>query len=321
MFSNPNVALKISLDNKSNVDKSLEYSFMFPSNNSPFDNPQNILFDSNFDPFGQNEEQNKASIENEQMLFQQNTTSIENEQTLFQQNIQPTQNVQIIGGKNNQIIPPNSNPNNNKPIFSKLKVDNIPTKDIVPKIQNIVCTADLNCKLNLKEIALQLENCNYNAKKFPGLSLKLKEPKTTGVLFSSGKMVCLGAKTEEESKKACRIYGKKVKMLNYNASLKDFKIRNIMGSSNLGFGISLSKLFNNMKKRNLKVHYEPEIFPALIYHYLYSKNRNEQEGEEPNVTYLVYSSGNIVIIGAKKRNKIFDLFREVYPVLMKIKIN
>lgn len=35
---------------------------------------------------------------------------------------------------------------------------------IVPQLQNVVATVDLGCKLDLKEIALQARNAEYNPK-------------------------------------------------------------------------------------------------------------------------------------------------------------
>lgn len=50
---------------------------------------------------------------------------------------------------------------------------------IIPTIRNIVSTAYLCCMINLKEIALQAENTQYNPKKFPALFMRIKEPKST----------------------------------------------------------------------------------------------------------------------------------------------
>ena len=38
--------------------------------------------------------------------------------------------------------------------------------------------------------------------------MKIKEPKDITLIFSSGRMICLGEKNEEESKKACRKFAK-----------------------------------------------------------------------------------------------------------------
>jgi len=67
-------------------------------------------------------------------------------------------------------------------------------------IQNIVATSDLEGELNLSEVAvaLGLENVEYEPEQFPGLVYKIKEPKVAMLLFSSGKIVCAGARKTED---------------------------------------------------------------------------------------------------------------------------
>uniref|UniRef100_A0A803LE05 Uncharacterized protein n=1 Tax=Chenopodium quinoa TaxID=63459 RepID=A0A803LE05_CHEQI len=77
---------------------------------------------------------------------------------------------------------------------------------IVPTLQNIVSTVNLDCKLELKAIALQARNAEYNPKRFAAVIMRIREPKTTALIFASGKMVCTGAKSENQSKLAARKY-------------------------------------------------------------------------------------------------------------------
>ena len=73
-----------------------------------------------------------------------------------------------------------------------------------PKItvQNIVASGSIDLKLNLNLLALQLENTEYEPEQFPGLVYKLAAAKATFLLFSNGKVVCTGTKSEEEVHKA-----------------------------------------------------------------------------------------------------------------------
>ena len=186
--------------------------------------------------------------------------------------------------------------------------------EILPKIENIVCTVNLCCKLNLREIALQARNAEYNPKRFSAVIMKIKEPKTTALIFSSGRMVCLGAKNEEESKKASRTFAKIIKSLGYPVVFKEFKIQNIVGSVDAKFKISLIKLYiyliknNNYKGKSFVV-YEPEQFPGLIYRMI-----------EPNIVLLIFVSGKLVLTGGKVREDIYNGFRKIYPLLSKFKV-
>ncbi|KAE8601707.1 hypothetical protein XENTR_v10013770 [Xenopus tropicalis] len=77
---------------------------------------------------------------------------------------------------------------------------------IVPQLQNIVSTVNLGCKLDLKTIALRARNAEYNPKRFAAVIMRIREPRTTALIFSSGKMVCTGAKRTVtfSSKKICQ---------------------------------------------------------------------------------------------------------------------
>jgi transcription initiation factor TFIID TATA-box-binding protein len=67
-------------------------------------------------------------------------------------------------------------------------------------VQNIVATADLGGELNLTEtaMALGLENIEYEPEQFPGMVYRIREPKVVMLLFSTGKIVCTGAKNVED---------------------------------------------------------------------------------------------------------------------------
>lgn len=93
---------------------------------------------------------------------------------------------------------------------------------IVPQLQNIVSTVNLGCRLDLKKIALHARNAEYNPKRFAAVIMRIREPRTTALIFSSGKMVCTGAKSEEQSRLAARKYARIVQKLGFDVS-KFFK--------------------------------------------------------------------------------------------------
>ena len=84
----------------------------------------------------------------------------------------------------------------------KLGVDVYKNPEIV--VQNMVAVGDLGGELNLNETAvgLGLENIEYEPEQFPGLVYRIKEPKVALLLFSSGKIVCAGARSNEDVSKA-----------------------------------------------------------------------------------------------------------------------
>ena len=84
----------------------------------------------------------------------------------------------------------------------KLGVDVYKNFEIV--VQNTVATAGLGGELNLNEtaMALGLENIEYEPEQFPGMVYRIREPKVVMLLFSSGSIVCTGAKRVEDVSKA-----------------------------------------------------------------------------------------------------------------------
>ena len=81
--------------------------------------------------------------------------------------------------------------------------------------RNIVSTVNLGCPLDLKRIALQARNAEYNPKRFAAVIMRIRSPRTTALIFSSGKMVCTGAKSEEDSLQAARRYARVIQKLGF----------------------------------------------------------------------------------------------------------
>ncbi|KOB71843.1 TATA-box-binding protein [Operophtera brumata] len=72
--------------------------------------------------------------------------------------------------------------------------------------------------LDLKKIALHARNAEYNPKRFAAVIMRIREPRTTALIFSSGKMVCTGAKSEEDSRLAARKYARIIQKLGFVVS-------------------------------------------------------------------------------------------------------
>ncbi|KAK1791771.1 hypothetical protein P4O66_013753 [Electrophorus voltai] len=172
---------------------------------------------------------------------------------------------------------------------------------IVPQLQNIVSTVNLGCKLDLKTIALRARNAEYNPKRFAAVIMRIREPRTTALIFSSGKMVCTGAKSEEQSRLAARKYARVVQKLGFPAKFLDFKIQNMVGSCDVKFPIRLEGLVLAHQQFSS---YEPELFPGLIYRMI-----------KPRIVLLIFVSGKVVLTGAKVRGEIYEAFENIYPIL------
>ena len=74
-------------------------------------------------------------------------------------------------------------------------------------------TAKLGTNLDLWDIGLKGRNVEYKPKRFAAAIMRIRDPKTTALIFRSGKMVCTGAKSEDDSKKAAKSYAKQLKKI------------------------------------------------------------------------------------------------------------
>ncbi|KAF7702721.1 TATA-box-binding protein [Cucumispora dikerogammari] len=176
---------------------------------------------------------------------------------------------------------------------------------IVPIIQNVVATVNFKSKLDLKSIALRARNSEYNPKRFAAVIMRIKSPRTTALIFASGKMVMTGAKSEQEVKLAGLKFGRIVSKLGFPTQFEDFKVQNIVSSCDIKFSIRLEGL---MAAHANYCSYEPELFPGLIYTMV-----------KPKVVLLIFVSGKIVLTGAKMRDEIYEAFENIYPVLTQFK--
>lgn len=113
---------------------------------------------------------------------------------------------------------------------------------IKPTLQNIVATCNLACELDLKIIAMHARNAEYNPKRFAAVIMRIRDPKTTALIFRSGKMVVTGAKSEADARTAARKYARIIQKLDFPARFADFKIQNMVGSCDVKFPIRLEGL-------------------------------------------------------------------------------
>ena len=175
------------------------------------------------------------------------------------------------------------------------------TLDLEITIQNVVASASLDQKFNLLDIVKTFSNVEYNPKRFPGLVFRLKRPKTATLIFSTGKMVCTGAKSEKLAKSAVN---KVVRELKKNGIVVLGKpviiIQNIVASANLQSHVDLETASDVLDN----VMYEPEQFPGLIYRMA-----------DPKTVLLVFTSGKIVCTGGKSEEIVHESVNKLYELL------
>ena len=168
-------------------------------------------------------------------------------------------------------------------------------------IVNVVVSATINQRLDLKEITKKFPDVEWRPDLFPGAVFRLKNPKTATLLFRTGKMVCTGAKSEELARKAV----KKVVQLLRKGKIKikneaTVKIQNIVASINLGGRVHLEQAARSLPRSM----YEPEQFPGLIHRML-----------DPKTVILIFSSGKLVCAGARTEKEVYRSVNNLHSLL------
>jgi len=173
-----------------------------------------------------------------------------------------------------------------------------------PVIHNVVATASLGCELDLKQIAMTARNAEYNPRRFAAVIMRIREPKSTALVFKSGKLVVTGTKSEGEARHAARKFGRVIMKVGYKqARFKDFRVENLVSTFNVPFPIHLEELYKNLPS-NMHSQYEPEVFPGLI-------------TRVPGGTLLIFVSGKCVMIGMKTKENIEEAYSYILPKLGK----
>jgi len=175
--------------------------------------------------------------------------------------------------------------------------------DATIKIENVVASATLKQRVDLNAVVKGYPGVEYRPEQFPGLVFRLKRPKTATLIFNSGKMVCTGAKSEKESRRAVMRVIRELKKSGIIVSGKpELKIQNIVASGNLGGQIDLEKSAYDLEKNM----YEPEQFPGLIYRM-----------PVPKVVILLFASGKLVCTGAKREQDVYVAVSKLHLELEK----
>jgi len=177
----------------------------------------------------------------------------------------------------------------------------MPTVEASIRIENVVASATLNQRIDLNAVVKGNPTVEYRPEQFPGLVFRLKRPKTATLIFNSGKMVCTGAKSEKEAKRAIKKVVLELKKSGIIIIGKpEIKVVNMVASVNLLGRIELDDCAYALDRTM----YEPEQFPGLIYRM-----------DEPRVVFLIFASGNLVCTGATKEEDVYKAVAKLHKKL------
>jgi transcription initiation factor TFIID TATA-box-binding protein len=174
-------------------------------------------------------------------------------------------------------------------------------KNLDVNVENVVATATLGQKIDLLAIMKVFRNTEYNPKKFPGLVFRLRKPKTTTLIFSTGKMVCTGAKSEKMARSAVeKVVGELKDNGIFILGKPETVIQNIVATANVHGNVDLEAAADMLDN----VMYEPEQFPGLIYRM-----------RDPKVVFLIFASGKLVCTGGKSAEMVDVAVAKLHDIL------
>jgi transcription initiation factor TFIID TATA-box-binding protein len=175
------------------------------------------------------------------------------------------------------------------------------------KIQNIVATTSLGKDVPLTKLAKTIPNTEYNPEQFPGLVLRIKQPKSAVLVFSSGNLVCTGTKSIAQVKQVIEQVIKILRKINVKVTDKPkITVQNIVASGNINMMLNLNYLALELQNTE----YEPEQFPGLVYKLV-----------EPNATFLLFSNGKLVCTGTKNNQQLEDSMTQLIKTLKEAEKN
>jgi len=169
------------------------------------------------------------------------------------------------------------------------------------QIQNVVAVAVLDQKIDLPSIIKAFRNVE-NKPKFPGLVFRLKRPKTSTLIFGTGKMVCTGARSEKMARSAVKKVVSEMKKAGIIILGEPrISIENVVASADVGGDVDLEKASEVLDN----ILYEPDQFPGAIYRM-----------EELGVVILIFHTGKLVITGAKREEQVHEAADKIQTILM-----
>jgi transcription initiation factor TFIID TATA-box-binding protein len=172
------------------------------------------------------------------------------------------------------------------------------------KLVNVIVSAKTSSPLDINLIASTLNQIFYEPEIFSGLVYRRTRPRATIIMFSTGKISSVGTDSMEIAVETLEATVKEISNLQKQSIfLKDPKVENLAMVCDLGSKIDL--------KRALKVvrglSYNPERFSAAIY---------KLKMGDRNISLLLFSSGKIVLTGAKSEDEANDILNSFESMLV-----
>ncbi len=181
-----------------------------------------------------------------------------------------------------------------------------------PECQNIVSNVEWGVDLNLQHIPNEYACPESTPRRFAAVKIRIKHPSTTALIFKNGKVVCVGATTQECARLACQKHRRLISALGYRTQFKRFLIQNRVFTARVGHPISLNVIVDDSEVlvpgNQMAARWRPGQFPGLIY-----------EVRRPNVKLTIFDSGKVIMTGVKPPGDAFATWDHIHPALSRLR--
>lgn len=188
------------------------------------------------------------------------------------------------------------------------QTDTVPTPDFQNVVATFCMTQPGSGAINLSELAMKAPFVEFNAKRFAAAVLRLVKPKTTCLIFASGKGVCTGAKNETEARIAALKYVSLLRRTGMQLDFLQFKVQNVVSVVHCNFKLDLAAIASECDGW---VNYEPRLFPGLMYR-VKTNSADSQTTQRHVIVFICFQSGKCVITGGKSRSQVLQCWRKFY---------
>ena len=174
-----------------------------------------------------------------------------------------------------------------------------------PLIQNVVSFAKINLQeLRLPVIAMKVAGSRYNRGRFPALVIRKNRPKSTTLIFQSGRMIIIGSESEWEAEVTAKKIAKDLsRILDKKITIIEFRITNLVANADLGYNLDISRISED------QVAQKDDCFPGAVHQMM-----------RPVKTALLFSSGKVVFTGAKQFCHVEEALDKLHSTLKEYRV-
>jgi transcription initiation factor TFIID TATA-box-binding protein len=169
------------------------------------------------------------------------------------------------------------------------------------KVVNIVASTNANRQINIELLSTNFQKAVYEPEIFPGLIYRRNNPKATVIIFSTGKIVSIGSRSEDSACKSIMATVSEIEQSEGDKiKIEKIKVENVVAVSDLCHYVDMDKIMNC----GIEHMHKPEGFHGVIY-----RIKND-------VAVIIFKSGKIISVGSKSENEAKAAIHFTFEILI-----